>query len=312
MEHMFNGASAFNQPIGTWNVGKIGSVFGVRTPIVSGLDPTGNTYSGISYMFSSATAFDQNISAWTFNYYLHFEDVYLAFESNNSNWTASEKPFLPFATDVQIWGNTNINTTTKKFGTGSAIFDGSGDALGIIPIYNTPPTSGIGNLDYTIEFWARTNSSGNYTLFDARSDTVSGSQSRPYIYVDSVGRLKYNIFGADRVSSSAIFTNNNWHHIALSRSGSSTRLFFNGTLIGTESINFTLDDQVHRIGGSYNGTSIINSLNGYIDDLRVSRGIARYTSAFTAPTSELGVDNYTVYLFRMNGLSGSTNFYNGL
>jgi len=305
MEHMFNGASAFNQPIGTWNVGKIGSVFGVRTPIVSGLDPNGTIYSGISYMFNAATAFDQNISAWTFNYYLHIEDTYLAFNNINNNWTASEKPWLPYNTNVQLSGNTNINTTTKKFGTGSAQFDGSGDALDITPI------NSLDNVDYTIEFWARTNSSGNYTLFDSRSDTISGNQTRPYIYITSAGQLKFHIFGSDRITGGS-FTNNNWHHIALSRNGNSTRLFFNGSLIGTYSDFFTYTDQLHRIGNSYNGSTIINSLNGYIDDLRVSKGIARYTTTFTAPTSELGVDNYTTYLFRMNGTSGSTSFYNGL
>ena len=82
-----------------------------------------------------------------------------------------------------------------------------------------------------------------------------------------------------------------WYHIALTRSGNIFRLFLDGTQEDslTDSNAMTSSN-----AGVHNGIRLgtINSalqypVNGYIDDVRITKGVARYTSNFTAPTTAL-------------------------
>jgi hypothetical protein len=86
------------------------------------------------------------------------------------------------------------------------------------------------------------------------------------------------------VASSTTVSLNTWTHIAITRSGSTWRCFVNGTLEATATAAVTL----------YTGTGLIssganpvgdNSLTGYIDELRITKGYARYTATFTPPTA---------------------------
>jgi hypothetical protein len=83
--------------------------------------------------------------------------------------------------------------------------------------------------------------------------------------------------------SGGTITNNTWQHIAVTRSGSSVKAFINGSVVitTTSSVN-------HTQGTNYIGfNSVTQYFNGYIDDLRLTRGYARYTTTFTPPTSTL-------------------------
>jgi hypothetical protein len=76
-----------------------------------------------------------------------------------------------------------------------------------------------------------------------------------------------------------------WYHVAIVKNGTSYLMFINGTQIGTTQTStgvFQDVAAVMRIGLS--GTS--NYLNGWIDEFRVSKGIARWTANFTPPTAE--------------------------
>jgi hypothetical protein len=85
------------------------------------------------------------------------------------------------------------------------------------------------------------------------------------------------------------FALNTWHHIAVSRSGSSIRAFANGTQAGSTATNtdaFTHNkagNRPLRIGELNDGTYLFG-VNGYIDDIRITKGVARYTASFTPPT----------------------------
>jgi hypothetical protein len=92
--------------------------------------------------------------------------------------------------------------------------------------------------------------------------------------------VDYNV-GSGTISDSA------WHHVAVTRSGSSLRIFIDGTqtgttntTLGTASIDNAIAD--YRVGSTTDGAL---NFNGYIDDLRITKGVARYTSSFTAPTA---------------------------
>jgi hypothetical protein len=117
--------------------------------------------------------------------------------------------------------------------------------------------------------------------------------------------LVYQTLAGNRIVGTAL-TTSTWYHVALARSGSSTKLFLDGTQVGSTytDTNAYIQGPL-TIGSQYNNSF---SVNGYIDDIRISKGIARYTTSFVTPTSALVVDEYTVLMLHADGVSGSTVF----
>jgi hypothetical protein len=117
-------------------------------------------------------------------------------------------------------------------------------------------------------------------MFDQR--VGSPTRDAPTIYTLS-GIIYYYVNGGNRITGSTLSLNI-WSHIAICRSGTSTKLFINGTQSGstsTDSTNYVASPV--RIGDGNDGTSTY-PYSGYIDDLRITNGVARYTSTFTPPT----------------------------
>jgi len=78
---------------------------------------------------------------------------------------------------------------------------------------------------------------------------------------------------------------NEWTHIAFTRVGSTNRLFVNGALVDTATASDNYSNTISVVGGGRYGSNSINvSFQGYIDDLRITKGVARYTAGFTPPT----------------------------
>jgi hypothetical protein len=188
--------------------------------------------------------------------------------------------------DLETVGNAQISTSVKKYGTGSLAFDGGGDY--IVP---TSPSSnvvlGLGSGDFTIEFWVYFNSGlgSDIVLFDGRPLSTNGAY--PTLYVNSSSQISYVVSSADRITSASAFSTSTWYHIAVSRSGTSTKMFVNGTQVGstyTDSTNYLSASRRPVIGiNGFNETAA--PLNGYIDDLRITKGVARYTANFSVPTA---------------------------
>jgi len=84
-------------------------------------------------------------------------------------------------------------------------------------------------------------------------------------------------------ASNTALTNNTWIHVAATRASGTLRLFQDGTQVGSaaNTVNFTNSGNGIYIGQSSLGTA----MNGYIDDLRITKGYARYTTTFTPPTA---------------------------
>ena len=169
----------------------------------------------------------------------------------------------------------DVSTAQKKFGTTSISLNGAG-ALTTLGSSNF----GYGTGDFTIEFWFRsqTNSIPAGYLY------AQNGSSSPYIRTTS-GQLIYGVNGGggDKITVGAVLTFNVWYHVAVSRSGTSTKLFLNGTQIGstyTASDNFAVPTKV-ALGST---TTPDNRFAGYMQDVRVTKGVARYTANFTAPT----------------------------
>ncbi len=181
--------------------------------------------------------------------------------------------------NLETVGNAQIDTGTKKYGTGSMEFDGTGDYL--IPNGATTDSFAFGSGDFTIEFWVYLNNvSGTKVIYEGRP--AGGSGATPTIYMSSAS-IRYFANGADRITGGNLSATT-WYHIAVSRSGTSTKLFIDGTQSGstyTDSTTYTNSTNRPLIGV---GEDLGNGFNGYIDDLRITKGVARYTANFTAPT----------------------------
>ena len=112
---------------------------------------------------------------------------------------------------------------------------------------------------------------------------------QPYIYLNGTD-LRYWTDGADRITASSAVTSNTWHHIAVSRSGSDHKMFVDGTQVGSTWTNAFDYTQGRPTIAQYNKTltTLYNNawLQGYIQDLRITKGYARYTANFTPPTAE--------------------------
>jgi hypothetical protein len=177
-------------------------------------------------------------------------------------------------------GNAQISTSVKKYGTGSITFDGTGDYL---DSGGSAVNFAFGTGNFTIEFWMYLNSTTQGHPIDFRPSGLNGAY--PTLYITS-NTLIYFVSSANRITSSSLSTST-WYHVAISRSGTSTKMFINGTQDGstyTDSTDYLCKTNGPRIGANDGGTG---GVNGYIDDFRITKGYARYTANFTAPTAAL-------------------------
>jgi hypothetical protein len=183
--------------------------------------------------------------------------------------------------DLETVGNAQISTSVKKYGTGSMYFDGTGDWL-ISRADSSLYAFGTG--DFTIEFWLYLNATQTSIIYDSRPSSTQGAY--PELFLAS-NQINYYHSESTRISGSTL-ANTTWYHIALCRSGTSTKLFVNGTQVGstyTDSTNYLCGANRPAIGVA--GNTLSDPLNGYIDDLRITKGVARYTANFTPPTSQV-------------------------
>ena len=179
--------------------------------------------------------------------------------------------------DLETVGNAQISTSVKKYGTGSLAFDGSGDYLA--GPYS--PNLDFGTGDFTVELWFYFNGSVTGAGFIGSKNTGG----MDFAFTSSslrIGRINTAWDSTFSWSPSA----NTWYHIAFTRSNGTARAFVNGTQVGSSLSN---TNNYYPNGGVYVGVSSPPDryINGYIDDLRITKGYARYTATFTPPTKAL-------------------------
>jgi hypothetical protein len=173
-------------------------------------------------------------------------------------------------------GDAKIVTAQSKFGGASAYFDGTGDYL------TTPDNNDFvfGTGDFTVDFWFRTSSSipANMNLFDYRN----GSDANGFVIYNSSSHLRVYTT-SDKIVGGTLSTNT-WYHIAFERSGTDAKLFINGIQSGSTwstATNF-IDDKI-TIGATVGGGA--SYVLGWIDELRISKGVARWTVNFATPAA---------------------------
>lgn len=188
-------------------------------------------------------------------------------DSSKNNFTAT------------VNGNAQISTAQSKFGGASGLFDGTGDYLSL----SSSSLFDIFGGDMTIECWIYSqNNSSNKSIIELFIDAnqrgslglVSGSLTF-YSQNNSSN-------GGTRISTSAPSLNT-WAHVALVKSGSTFALYLDGISAGTSTTSiYPTGSLTCRVGAYYTAGF---EYQGHIDDLRITKGVARYTANFTPPTA---------------------------
>jgi hypothetical protein len=177
-------------------------------------------------------------------------------------------------------GATQVNTSVVKYGTGSISFNGTTSVLN----FPNNPYYAFGTGSFTIESWVYPNSvTALQSLIDTRSTATATTGI--LISITALGFISVTVNNAILFTSSTGITISAWTHVAVVKSGTTITLYLNGTkpLIGSGTSSTSLTDQFLRLGASA-GTAA-NFYNGYLDEVRITNGVARYTADFTAPTA---------------------------
>ena len=206
------------------------------------------------------------------------------------------------AKTVTFNDDAQLDTTVKKFGTASLKLDGANDSISI------PSSGDLGfgtNTDFTIEFWAYANTTGlsSATLFDLRDNGTDAEGLSLAFRAAGEVDLRVGTTTAITGSGAGIATGV-WKHYAVARDGTDTRLFVDGTQRGIKTSDTTDYGASKGIvfGADFDGAS--NNVTGWIDEVRIEKGVAKYTSNFTAPTSAPTGDKDTKLLLHFDGTSG--------
>jgi len=209
-----------------------------------------------------------------------FSSVSLLLNMNGSNGsTAFSDSSLNNVTMTASAANATISTAQSKFGGASGLFGGTNGRVSGA----SSSLFAFGTADFTVEMWVRVSTSGAFqTLFTTRSSNTGQNSNAIWIGLNTATLNPIVFTDTLQASSNVALTANTWDHLAVSRASGTLRMFVNG--VQTASISSSTD---FTISNPTLGYTLANEhpLTGYIDDLRVTKGVARYTSAFTPPDS---------------------------
>jgi YD repeat-containing protein len=276
------------------------------------------TYDGAGRVLSSI---DPNGQTTTFSYYNqtsfsggpydpYIDNVVLLLHGNGPDGSTSVIDDSIAQNAVSSVGNTKISAAQARLGNTSIAFDGTGDYL-LVPARDE---FNLGAGDFTIEtfFYKNANNSAyGSRLWNPNGDIYDGAA----LFIDGSGYLGAFISTngtswTHSLPTIANLANGRWYHVALVRNGGNVYAFLDGvrytvtTSLGTAGLYAATAPRV--IGGQA-GTN--RALNGYIDEFRITKGVARYVTSFVPPTQEFphGMPDATVTGHAAGDLASITN-----
>ena len=175
-------------------------------------------------------------------------------------------------------GDTKTSTTQSKFYGSSGYFDGSGD-------YLTAGTSSdyiFGTGDFTVECWAY------FSTLNADNALITNhNNDSNWVFKVVSGKLQYypGDGNGSSINGTSTIKTGSWYHFSATRQSGTFRLFVNGVLETTATVtaNYTVNNTLY-IGAQQNNLAG-TYLNGYLQDARIYKGVAKYTSNFNPPSS---------------------------
>jgi hypothetical protein len=237
---------------------------------------------------------------------------------------------VPFLKDYSSYNHTFTavgsaaeSTTESRFGGGSY----SCTSTAALSNLNTPDSTDwdLSSGDFTIEAQVRPDSGGTSWASASRGIVTqwlsSGVSVNSWALWVSSGKLtfSYTTNGTTLISlseagqlgasdsGSSVLKMNQWNHVVAERSGSTLRLYCNGVVVASASIAVTIFSGTQSLYiGAYSSASGLVNWYGQIDEVRISKSVARYNGAFTPPTSPFTSDANTFLLMHMETTSTST------
>jgi hypothetical protein len=230
-------------------------------PALAPLTPMGSTSSG---SYPSVTNVNTTFSLLNTSLLLSFTNSAVYDATGQSN--------------ILTVGDAKTNNTVNQWAPSSMRFDGSGDYLA----FPSSPAFGLGNGNFTIELWVRPITQGghgsgnNDCLLDFRP-AGQGAYGTLYLFNNGAG-LYWYVSSANRITGGPI-SNNVWSYVAVVRSSGNTRLYINGVQTGS-----TFADSTNYLTsplwiGQFNDGAGSGFFDGYIQDLRITQGVARTVTA---------------------------------
>lgn len=216
----------------------------------------------------------------------NFANVSLLLHGDGTNGSTTITDSSGSPKTVTAVGNAAISTAQSKFGGASILFDGVNDYATV----STGSAFTFGTGDFTVEAWAREGARSGYpTVLEignhANNTGVIFLMNDGNSPANYIGLYSGAFFESAKVAAPAL---NTWNHVAWVRASGVLKIYLNG--VGSSGSAFTnnLSDSTtvtigSKAGGDGGGANY--DLNGYIDELRVTKGVARYTANFTPPTA---------------------------
>lgn len=246
-----------------------------------------------------------------------FSSVSLLLKTNGVAGAATFVDVSPINNTFNVYPSAIASNSVSHSGAGSVALSSSG-YLDLVDSNISAFNFGTG--DYTLECFIYANSltSGPCILskYSTWASTVSFN-----LEVYSTGAVRY-IGGNSTVlillSSTGVVTTNAWHHLAVTCTSGTTRLFVNGVIVATDStVNSISSTSTHPFCIGKDSYAASQYFDGYVEDVRITKGVSRYTANFTSPTTTFwwsGFNTTDAYfssvslLIHADGTNGLTSF----
>lgn len=216
----------------------------------------------------------------------YYANVSLLLHCDGVNGGTTFTDNSPSPKTVTANGTAQISTAQSKFGGASAYFDGTTNCYAQS---NASAAYDLGGGNFTVEFWVYFNSlSGTPHIIQFNGGNVN---FRWNLYIGStIKSLRLYTengsgTGGDRLSTIDLFTAS-WYYITVVKNGGDLALYLNGSRMGlTALVSFPSGNLSLTLGTQFFSPVSGDYLNGYIDEVRITKGVARYTANFTPPTA---------------------------
>jgi hypothetical protein len=192
-------------------------------------------------------------------------------------------------------GNTQLDTgVASPLANGDAVglFDGTGDYLSAADSADWQLDGGSDSNEWTIDFWVRFNGDPGTAIMGFIQQRVDNDNFWDFILTNNTLNILVRSGGVNTVNLNNAWNpaGSTWYHVAIVKQGTTGYLMFvDGTQIGTTQTDTSTMPNFAggiTIGRRVNASGVAQELNGWLDEFRISKGVARWTANFTTPKVE--------------------------
>lgn len=228
----------------------------------------------------------------------NYSNVVLLLPMSGADGGTTFTDYSPTLKTVTRYGDAHTETDQSKFYGSSGYFDGGGDYL------SAPNSSdfNFGTGDFTVEFWLycpNTWSSNSHVIVGQKaSDTSDGWVIYRDGFTPNKLTARFGIAGGSNnldLTTASNIPSQSWLHFALTRASSVSCWYINGVKDAETANSNNIQDTsaLLKIGTADSWSNVY--FKGYLQDLRITKGVARYTDTFTPPGKLIGSISGTIY-----------------